>query len=54
MSSYLKLRIIMPLILYVPISLIYSMISLPFRLPFDGKYSYAGGFFLFWFLIFVG
>ncbi|KIM31251.1 hypothetical protein M408DRAFT_327517 [Serendipita vermifera MAFF 305830] len=54
MSTYLKLRLIVPLILYVPISLIYSMISLPFNLPFGAKYTYAGGFFLFWCLVFVG
>ncbi|EJU03718.1 hypothetical protein DACRYDRAFT_77446 [Dacryopinax primogenitus] len=46
--SYLILRIVAPLISYLPLSLAFSMISLPFKLPFDGKYSYAGGFFLYW------
>ena len=53
-SSLIKLRIFMPMILYFPISLLYAMISLPFKLPFGAKYSYAGGFFLFWVLIYVG
>jgi hypothetical protein len=53
-SSYIKLRIIVPILLYIPVSLIYAMISLPFKLPFGAKYTYAGGFFLFWCLIFVG
>jgi hypothetical protein len=53
-SSYIKLRLIVPIISYLPVSLIYAMISLPFKLPFGAKYTYAGGFFLFWILIFVG
>ncbi|KAG8751570.1 hypothetical protein FRC14_007767 [Serendipita sp. 396] len=53
-ASLIKLRLIMPIILYFPLSLIYSMISLPFKLPFGAKYTYAGGFFLFWVLNYVG
>jgi len=53
-STYIKLRIVVPILLYIPLSLIYSMISLPFHLPFGAKYSYASGFFLFWCMMFVG
>ncbi|KAG8815111.1 hypothetical protein FRC17_000864 [Serendipita sp. 399] len=53
-ASLIKLRLIIPIILYLPLSLIYSMISLPFKLPFGAKYSYAGGFFLFWVLNYAG
>jgi hypothetical protein len=53
-ASYIKLRVIMPILLYFPVSLIYAMISLPFKLPFGAKYTYAGGFFLFWILTYVG
>ena len=35
--SYLKLRILYPLVAYLPLSLSYAMISLPFRLPFGAK-----------------
>ncbi|KZT59417.1 hypothetical protein CALCODRAFT_421078, partial [Calocera cornea HHB12733] len=52
-SSYLRLRMIAPLIFYLPLSLAFSMISLPFKLPFDGKYTYAGGFFLYWFFCYL-
>lgn len=38
--------------LYLPLSLVYAMINLPFKLPFDAKYTYAGGFFLFWILLY--
>lgn len=51
-KSLLKLRIVVPIILYFPLSLIYAMINLPFKLPFDAKYTYAGGFFLFWTLLY--
>ncbi|KZP01531.1 hypothetical protein CALVIDRAFT_543632 [Calocera viscosa TUFC12733] len=46
--SYILLRVVAPLLSYLPLSLAFSMISLPFKLPFDGKYTYAGGFFLYW------
>lgn len=53
-ATLIRLRVISPLIIYLPISLIYAMISLPFKIPFDAKYSYAGGFFLFVTMVYVG
>ena len=53
-ASLIRLRIISPLLIYLPISLIYGMISLPFKLPFDATYSYAGGFFVFVTMVYVG
>jgi len=53
-ASLIRLRIISPLLIYLPVSLIYGMISLPFKIPFDAKYSYAGGFFLFVTMVYVG
>jgi hypothetical protein len=53
-ASLIRLRIISPLIVYLPVSLVYAMISLPFKLPFGAKYSYAGGFFLFVVMVYIG
>ncbi|KAG9120716.1 hypothetical protein FRC07_003669 [Ceratobasidium sp. 392] len=47
LRSYLKLRLLVPLALYFPLSLAFAMVSLPFRAPFGTKYTYAGGFFLY-------
>ncbi|KAG8874409.1 hypothetical protein FRB97_005917 [Tulasnella sp. 331] len=52
--SYIGLRIIAPLIIYIPISFSYAMISLPFHVTFGDKYGYAGGFFLFWLFVYMG
>lgn len=53
-AHYLALRIIVPLTLYLPLSFFYALVSLPFKLPFSAKYSYGGGFFLFWLFIYMG
>ncbi|KAF9509682.1 hypothetical protein BS47DRAFT_1411675 [Hydnum rufescens UP504] len=47
-------RILLPVLMYIPLSLSYAMLSLNTKVPFDSKYSYAGGFFLFLFYIFLG
>ncbi|KAH8113159.1 hypothetical protein DFH11DRAFT_365230 [Phellopilus nigrolimitatus] len=53
-SSYLFIRIAMPLLFYIPLSLSYAMISLPFKLPFGARYSYGTGFFAFFAFIYLG
>ena len=53
-ASLIRLRVISPLLVYMPVSLFYAMISLPFKLPFDAKYSYGGGFFLFVVMVYIG
>lgn len=53
-KSYAKLRIIVPMIAYIPISFSYAMISLPFKVTFGANFSYAGGFFIFWIYIYMG
>ncbi|KAG8682107.1 hypothetical protein FRC08_015187, partial [Ceratobasidium sp. 394] len=47
LRSYLWLRILVPLGLYFPLSFAFAMVSLPFHAPFGAKYTYAGGFFLY-------
>ncbi|CAE6438385.1 unnamed protein product [Rhizoctonia solani] len=54
LRSYLYLRILVPLGLYFPLSLAFAMISLPFHAPFGTKYTYAGGFFLYFVYTFLG
>ncbi|QRV85261.1 nitrosoguanidine resistance protein SNG1 [Ceratobasidium sp. AG-Ba] len=54
LRSYLWLRVLVPLVLYIPLSLAFAMISLPFHAPFGAKYSYAGGFFLYFFFTYIG
>jgi hypothetical protein len=36
-SSYLKLRIIVPLVIYFPLSLSYVLVNLAFNLPFGAR-----------------
>ncbi|KAJ9098100.1 hypothetical protein QFC21_004429 [Naganishia friedmannii] len=54
LKSYLIFRLVVPLLAYAWLSLMLAMINLPFRLPFDAKFSYAGGFFLWWFVLWSG
>ncbi|CEL62334.1 Nitrosoguanidine resistance protein SNG1 OS=Saccharomyces cerevisiae (strain ATCC 204508 / S288c) GN=SNG1 PE=1 SV=1 [Rhizoctonia solani AG-1 IB] len=54
LRSYLILRILVPLGLYFPLSLAFAMVSLPFHAPFGTRYTYAGGFFLYFLYTFMG
>lgn len=54
LRSYLLLRVLVPLALYFPLSFSFAMISLPFHAPFGAKYTYAGGFFLYFFYTYIG
>ena len=44
----------MPLILYLPVALLFAMINLPFRVQFGAHFTYAGGFFLWAFSTYLG
>ena len=37
LSSYLCLRLVVPFIAYLPLSMSYTLVSLAFGLPFDGR-----------------
>ncbi|WVQ76068.1 hypothetical protein IAR50_005705 [Cryptococcus sp. DSM 104548] len=52
--SYIMYRLLAPICLYIPISLIFVMVNLPFKVNFDAHYTYAGGFFLWWCSLFLG
>lgn len=53
-SSLLMYRLAQPLILYLPVSFLFAMVSLPFKVHFDAHYTYAGGFFLWAFILYIG
>ncbi|WWD00523.1 hypothetical protein V866_007440 [Kwoniella sp. B9012] len=52
--AYLIYRIVAPLCLYFVISFFFAMINLPFKIHFGAHFTYAGGFFLWWFTLFLG
>lgn len=43
--SYIRVRIFVPLAVYLPLSLSYAMVSLPFKLPFDAKWVFISSVF---------
>ena len=69
--SYLSLRLVIPLLMYLPLSFSYALVNLAFSLPFgakyanlssspnyclpnkDCRYTYAGGFFLFFVYVYL-
>ncbi|KAF8606252.1 hypothetical protein BDV93DRAFT_364182 [Ceratobasidium sp. AG-I] len=46
-TSLVSLRIAFPLVAYLPLSLSYALLSLPFHAPFGSKYTYGAGFFVY-------
>ena len=36
-ASYVTLRIVVPLLVYIPLSLSYSLVSVAYGLPFSGR-----------------
>ncbi|KAF9510509.1 hypothetical protein BS47DRAFT_1319660 [Hydnum rufescens UP504] len=46
-------RILVPVLMYIPLALSYAMISLNTKVPFGSRYTYAGGFFLFFFYVWL-
>lgn len=53
-KAYLIYRIVVPLAVYFPLSFFFAMINLPFKLHFGAHFTYAGGFFLWWFILYLG
>ncbi|KAL5512381.1 hypothetical protein ACEPAG_3373 [Sanghuangporus baumii] len=55
LPSYLILRIVTPLLTYLPLSLSYALISVAFKLPFNGgRFSYGAGFMAFFGFVYLG
>lgn len=53
-GHYIVYRIALPLILYLPLSFFFAMINLPFKIHFGAHFTYAGGFFLWAFIMYLG
>ncbi|KAL5522259.1 hypothetical protein ACEPAF_2116 [Sanghuangporus sanghuang] len=55
LPSYLILRIVTPLLIYLPLSLSYALISVAFKLPFNGgRFNYGAGFMAFFGFVYLG
>lgn len=52
--SYILLRILAPMLAYIPLSFSYAMVSLPFKVTFGEHFGYGGGFFIFWLYVYMG
>ncbi|KAF9518190.1 hypothetical protein BS47DRAFT_1371079 [Hydnum rufescens UP504] len=53
LKQLILLRLTEPILLYIPLSFGFSMISLCFKVPFNAKFTHAGGFFLYWVFVFL-
>lgn len=53
-GHYIAYRLIIPCLLYLPLSLCFAMINLPFKVHFNAHFTYAGGFFLWAFVMYLG
>lgn len=53
-KAYIAFRLIVPPIIYIPVGLLFAMVTLPFKAHFGAHYSYAGGFFLWAFTVWLG
>ncbi|TXT08647.1 hypothetical protein VHUM_02775 [Vanrija humicola] len=52
--AYIAYRLIAPVCLYFVISFFFAMVNLPFKIHFGAHFTYAGGFFLWWIILFLG
>lgn len=52
--AYIAYRIIVPMMSYFVLSFFFAMLNLPFKVHFGAHFTYGGGFFLWWFTLFLG
>ncbi|WVQ72288.1 hypothetical protein IAR50_001838 [Cryptococcus sp. DSM 104548] len=54
--SFILYRLIVPVAVYLPLSFFFALVDLPFKVHFaaHSEFTYAGGFFLWWFTLFLG
>lgn len=53
-KAYIAFRLIVPPLIYIPVGLLFAMVTLPFKAHFGAHYTYAGGFFLWAFTVWLG
>ena len=51
--SYLLLRLLTPLLMYIPLSLCYTLVSLAFGIQFGARYNPTAGFVLFFIYVYL-
>ncbi|KAG8770284.1 hypothetical protein FRC12_004382 [Ceratobasidium sp. 428] len=51
--SVMLLRVLFPAVAYLPLSLSFAMLSLPFHAPFGTRYTYGGGFFVYFSFVYM-
>lgn len=54
LRSIVALRFLTPVLAYIPISLMYSLINVAFRVPFGRVFPYGGGFMAWWAISYTG
>ncbi|ORY30405.1 hypothetical protein BCR39DRAFT_564917 [Naematelia encephala] len=52
--AYIGYRLMVPMLLYLILSFFFAMINLPFKVHFAAHFTYGGGFFLWWFVLYLG
>jgi hypothetical protein len=53
-KSLILVRLAVPFISYFPLSLFYTMVDLPFEVPFGAKFTFGAGFVLWWMFVYMG
>lgn len=53
-AAYIRYRLIAPIVQYFFVSLLFAMVNLPFKIHFGAHFTYAGGFFLWWIVLWLG
>lgn len=54
LGSLIRMRILTPVLAYIPISLMFSLLNIAFKLPYGRNYSYGGGFMAWWCVTYTG
>lgn len=54
LRSLIAMRLVTPIVAYIPISLMVSLLNIPFQLPFGRAFPYGGGFMTWWCVTYVG
>ncbi|WFD32716.1 hypothetical protein MSPP1_003766 [Malassezia sp. CBS 17886] len=54
LRSFIIMRIVAPMLGYIPISLMFSLLNIPFKLTFGRAFPYGGGFMAWWCVTYTG
>ncbi|WFD44778.1 hypothetical protein MPSI1_003449 [Malassezia psittaci] len=54
LRSIIAMRILTPVLSYIPISLMYTLLNIPFKLPYGATFPYGGGVMVWWCVSYTG